>query len=97
MQNLVPVYMDITTGEYVLKTEVENLSGTTFGVQFVQTTPSTTWTIAHGKYTNKFVPQIFDENMFAIVPDEIRIIDINTVEITFVEPQTGLANLIMFT
>lgn len=35
MQNLVPVYVDITTGEYVLQTE-ENLAGTTFGVQHVQ-------------------------------------------------------------
>lgn len=95
MQNLVPVYVDITTGEYVLQTE-ENLAGTTFGVQHVQSTPATTWTIVHGKHTTRFISQVFDDQMFTIVPDEIRIVDINTVEITFVEPQTGLVNLIMF-
>lgn len=94
--NLVPVYFDKTSGEFVVKGDDSATAGGTFGHSHEQIAPSAVWVINHGKNTRKFVPQVFNDQYEAIVPNSVRVIDINTIEIDFAMPQTGFANLIMF-
>lgn len=73
-----------------------------YGYVFVQTVANTTWTIAHNAGTTNVMTQIYDNYSglsaagSIILPNEVNIIDINTVQVTFQKPQTGSALLTIF-
>lgn len=67
-----------------------------FGFCHIQGTASTTWTINHNQNTDKVIVQIFDTADEAIIPDEITIVNVNTVQVDFFAPQDGRAYLALF-
>ena len=60
-----------------------------------QTTPDTVWTINHGFGTEDIIFTCWDENKVHVVPADTKIIDLNTVELTFPTPTIGTAVLII--
>lgn len=54
-----------------------------------QNTPSTTWTVTHGKDTKYFSYTMFDADGFQIMPNEVQIVDTNTVVFEFNTPVAG--------
>ena len=99
MANLVPLHVDKDTGRKIAKSGGANgppgfLS--VFGITHDQITPATVWTIVHNAETTCLLVQVYDENDELIVPEEIKIVDINTVVITFIENQVGRAHLLVF-
>lgn len=55
---------------------------------------TTTWTIAHNLNSENVIVQAFDENKYVLIPDTIRIVDANTVELTFNTAQAGTARVV---
>lgn len=53
-----------------------------------------TWTIAHNLNSENVIVQAFDENKYVLIPDTIRIVDANTVELTFSTAQAGTARVV---
>ena len=62
---------------------------------FVQATPSTTWTIVHnlGRLPTCDARIVLDGVKVKILPAEVEHIDENTVVIKFTDPRTGSARL----
>jgi hypothetical protein len=65
----------------------------TYGFVFTQTTPITSWAIAHNGGTENVLVQVYDSTNKVILPDEIEIVDINNITITFAAVQAGKALL----
>lgn len=63
--------------------------GSTGGLLFVQSTLSTTWTIHHGKNSVDFVYSIYDENRVPTWPNEIEVVDANSISVHFLEAMKG--------
>lgn len=55
---------------------------------------ATTWTITHSMASLNVIVQIVDSSGYVIIPNEIQIVDANTVTVTFNTTQTGTARLI---
>lgn len=60
-----------------------------------QTTPSDKWTIEHGFGTYDLIFTCWDSANIHVVPTETKIIDLNTIELLFSTPVTGVAVLII--
>jgi hypothetical protein len=71
-------------------------SASVIGVEFIQTTSESIWTIPHSKNTKRIQFSVYDENDEWILPDKFKFIDMNTVEISFGRAMTGRAVLMMF-
>lgn len=54
-----------------------------------QDSPSDVWTVEHGKNCRYFNYNLFDEDGKSLIPDEVTILDENTVEIKFLFPIGG--------
>lgn len=70
-----------------------------YGFVFVKAVAATTWTIAHNAGTTNVSAQIYNASSGGaasgniILPDEISIIDINNIQVTFQSAQAGTALL----
>lgn len=58
------------------------------------TVASTTWTINHNLNSENVIIQAFDEDKYVLMPDTIRVVDEDTVELTFHSAQTGTARVV---
>lgn len=67
----------------------------TVGLQHVEETPGTTWTITHNKNNAKAVVLLVDVNGNKIEADGIAI-SANEIVVTFTDPQAGAANIVFF-
>lgn len=108
--NFVPIQIDRDTGVYTAKGTVGGgdcpkpvLPGSpvveplcAWGYYHDQPTPDTTWLIQHNFGTEKLITQIYDLSGEEVFPDQITIVDINTVQVDFNSPQDGRANLVLF-
>ena len=56
--------------------------------------PSDLWIINHNLGYDDVIVQCFDENNFVLIPDTTQIVDMNTIRITFTNPQKGVARVI---
>jgi hypothetical protein len=63
-------------------------------LEFTQTTPSDTWSIAHNFNTRFFTYTAFDDDGYQITPDNCHIVDLNNLELTFAAPTSGAATFI---
>ena len=52
------------------------------------------WVINHNLGYDDVIVQCFDASNFVLIPDSIQVVDLNTVRITFTNPQTGVARII---
>lgn len=91
--NLIPLHLDKNTGGIVAK-DVE--SGYTAGFLYTQSTPSLTWTIKHNTNTNDFILQVYNESGNQVIPNEVVVVDINTVRVNFLVAQAGKATIVLF-
>ena len=76
----------------VLSGSQEGQALPTYAYEFYQTTPSTTWSIAHGLGRYPIV-RIFVGNQ-EVQPMSITFDTMNTVTVTFSTPQSGQAKLV---
>lgn len=58
------------------------------------TTPAFLWTIPHNLNSANVIVQAVDAAGFVLIPNEIQIVDVNTVTLTFNTPQAGVARVI---
>jgi len=68
-----------------------SISSKTF--KHTQNTPSTAWVITHNRNSEYVMAAVYDADKFQVLPDQIQIIDDNTVHITFGSAQAGYAAL----
>lgn len=103
MANLVPLHIDKETGE-IVATRNPNVgggsnpvfSGGADGWLHVQSVASDTWTIPHNQGSDLVLVQIYTTAGELVVPDDVAIVDINTIEVTFSTAETGRAHIIFF-
>jgi hypothetical protein len=100
--NLLPIQIDMSTGK------LHGASGTSgggtapvgllnaYGFVYQQTVPTSTWLINHNAESTYVSTTILDSNGNAILPDEIHVIDINNISVTFSSIQAGTALLTIF-
>lgn len=103
MANLVPLHLDKDTGELVATRNPGTgggggpvVPGNAEGYLHIQNIASAVWSIPHNQATDLVLTQVYTTGGDLIIPDEITLVDINTVEITFTSPITGRAHLIFF-
>ncbi len=104
MANLVPLHIDKDTGELVATRNPGSGSGggpPAFGGRgeghlHIQNIASSVWSILHAQATDLLLVQVYTTAGDLIIPDEISIVDINTVEVTLGSPTTGRAHIIFF-
>ena len=66
----------------------------TVGFNFVQSAPSSTWTIVHNLNNRYPLVQIYDTNNLTFIPQSINGSDVNTVIVTFSTAVSGYARVI---
>mgnify|MGYP001226543112 CR=1 FL=1 len=70
-------YLDMNTGEYVI---FDNDSYDSSGA--ITLSGNTVYTIEHNKNTIAVLCYVFDSTNSPVIPDKIKIVDLNTIEIT---------------
>lgn len=101
-QNLIPLLLDKVTGKYVASNTGftggpgGGDAGSTVGYRHDQYQLDTIWTVSHNKHSAFFVCQVFDIDGNEIVAEKTEVLDLNTIMITFAEPQDGFVNVIFF-
>ena len=58
-----------------------------------QTEPAESWVFNHGKNSRFFTYAAFDASGRIMVPDDVKIINVNTVELTWIVPVSGHVTL----
>lgn len=97
--NLVPLQLDKATGALVAgEVDTGTPPGTfvAFGYVHLEFPATQIWTVTHNAGTDKVVAQIYDSANEQVFPNNITILDVNTVQIDFVGDQEGRAHLILF-
>lgn len=67
-----------------------------YGMEHIQTTPAHTWTIIHNRNTKRIHWSIWDDNDEMVMPDSVKLINTNTLEVYFGVAQTGRCVLMSF-
>jgi hypothetical protein len=101
IKNIVPLQLEKNTGKLIAKdiTLVGDCGPRPVGASCLwgyvhdESVPSDTWTVEHNLGSNDINVQIYDENGIQILPNEVIVLDINTIIIDFNVPQSGTANL----
>lgn len=70
--------------------------GNVIGIEHVQAIADTTWTISHTRGTKKVQVTIWDDTDEQVLPDMVKIIDPDTIQVTFNTAITGRAILMLF-
>lgn len=101
MANLVRLNFDKDTGKIVAGGNVGSSPGgpvtTSDGFLHIQDVASNLWTIQHFAGTDLLLIQVFDSANNLVIPDNIELVDINTVEVTLSTSITGTARIVFFT
>jgi len=97
-QNLVPLFLDKDSGD-IVATKRNNPgggSGNRGGYEHLQATPSLVWLIPHNLTTKRLIVQVYDTTDAQVYADEVKLLDDDTVRITFNAPQAGSAKIVFF-
>jgi hypothetical protein len=70
--------------------------GSVVGYEHIQSIDSSTWVVQHNKSTFRLQSTIYNSLWEQIIPDAVKVIDNNTVLISFASPISGRAMLILF-
>jgi len=87
-----------STGE-LQKLDTDGLTWVKFTIGYnpfhthTQAVPSNLWTITHNKNSRYFTHSVFDVAGNSVIPEELKIIDLNTVEVSFSTPIAGQLTL----
>lgn len=71
-------------------------TGDVRGYEHIQSSASLLWTINHNKSSFRATTTIYDSNWEVILPESIKIIDNNTVLVSFLSPIAGRAMVLVF-
>lgn len=85
---------DVQTALELINTELSK--PTTAGYEHEQQEPDVTWVVNHSLGTRRVHIAIYDDNWEQIIPDSVRLSDINTITVSFSSPVTGRAMVISF-
>lgn len=80
----------------VLSVALNPQIGNVSGYQFVQSTPAVLWTINHNGNTTRVSVSVYDADDEQIIPERVKIVNINTVEISFTSEVAGSAAVLLF-
>lgn len=98
MSRIVPVYIDLDTGKYVVKESEIDGNFRTYTLNI--TTPSNSWVLFHVQGTKSIIIKIYSQNIDnefeEIKPDSIILTDRNTVTVNFNSLITGIAHLMVW-
>lgn len=83
------------TGPGVVPAPEENIDTKVLGVSCVQKIEKMKWTIEHNLSSANIFVQVYDDKGDYVIPNTVRIIDANTIEIQFTAPIAGTAQLIV--
>ncbi len=83
------LYYRLSDGKYVAK---EDPRTSVYGLQYVENVPTLIWNIQHNLKTVHFIIQIFINNIKS--DTDIKIINNNLIQVQFITPQQGFANII---
>jgi len=86
---LVQEFRRYSDGVKILQSEIYDQAR---GIQFIQSTVSTTWQIQHNKNSKMFKANVFIDNKLCIA--DIIIIDENNISIAFNQPTSGFVNIL---
>ncbi len=92
--NLIPIHLDKNTGGLVAK---DPNTGFVASYTYEQNTPVLSWTIKHNSNTEDFILQVYNTSDKQIIPNEVVVVDINTVRVNFLVAQAGKATVVLFT
>jgi len=70
--------------------------GDCIGYEHTQSVESTNWTIVHNRNSRRVQATIYDETSELIIPERIKIINSNEIEVSFLAPIKGTAILVTF-
>ena len=87
------VYIDPTDGKYYALFTGENV----FSFTVTDTFPAGTIEIAHDQNSTALIPRIYTSTHEEMIPSDFRIIDENTIRITFDSAFSGKILLLFFT
>lgn len=73
-----------------------NSGGQIFGYEHTQSVDAITWNIVHNGNTMRAQVTIYDTNMEQILPERVKIVDLNNITVTFTAPVSGRATVILF-
>lgn len=79
-----------------IKIEQGTTNGNLVGYEHIQTYNSATWNIVHNKNSMRSQVTIYDEDMEQILPEQVKIIDVNNILVSFSTPISGKAMVILF-
>ena len=100
MDNLIPLFLDKNSGNWVAKevdaAGIPNPFFDIMGFVFVATDSSKVWNIEHNGNSTNIFTQIYTNVGENILPDSINIIDQNNIRINFNTAQNGKAILLIF-
>ena len=104
MANFIPIQLDRQTGkQHATRAGLQGLGpppgpgfSITWGYTHIQALPDFTWVIPHNGNSENLQVQVFDSSNELVIPDIVRVVDANTVEIDFGAPMSGKAQLIIF-
>lgn len=71
-------------------------SGSILTHEHIQNTDATVWIITHGKGSMRATVTIYDVDYIQVYPDEVKVLDPNTVRVTFNTAQDGRAMILLF-
>lgn len=74
----------------------QNTGASVLAYEHSEVVAATVWTISHNQGSERHVISIYDNAKKAIIPDEIEIIDANTIQVTFSTAQAGRAFVVFF-
>jgi len=97
MANLVALHIDKDTGEIVARGGTTGGGGSGAGYLFEQLTPALQWTVPHSQSSDLVLVQVYDELGELTIPDSVVILDLQSIEINFLDAMAGTAHLIFFT
>lgn len=97
MVNFVPLQVDKDTGNIHAKA-FPGGGGVPFGTGYFhdQLISDTLWVIPHNENNQQLLVQVFDDDEKFILPDEIEIVDFNTIHVKFGAAMTGTARIMFF-
>ena len=79
-----------------ISTKVSSSGSGMMGYEHIQAAPALQWAVVHNKATLRLTVTIYDDDLEMILPDNVVIVNGNTVNIYFSHPVSGRAILILF-
>lgn len=75
---------------------LDDVTGGADGYIHTQDAAASTWTIEHNGGTKNVLVQFYDDTDYQFFADNVRLVDDNSLQVTFSQPMTGKATLIFF-